>query len=378
VNLVRRSATLLSGALLSASAMACAPAVGAPGSPGTAVRHEAWVTSEAVDQIARVRFDGSTLEVVETRTVGSIPTEVDGPHGIAVSPDGRHLYVSLGHGLPNGTLVKLDATTGRVEGRATLGLFPATVALTPDGEYAFVSNFNLHGDHVRSTISMVHLPTMVEVARTPTCVMPHGSRVNAAGTRHYSVCMMDELLVEIDAWTGEVTRRFSVRRGGEGAVAEGATGHSPAAEAGCSPTWAEPSANGAFVYVTCNRAREVLEIATSDWAITRRLPTGENPYNLAATPDGRYLLVTLRSRTDAALEIVDLETGRQVGRAAASTSLAHGVVVTPDSRYAFVSVEGIGSEPGRVDVIELPAGRRVASTTVGQQATGIALVPPAR
>jgi hypothetical protein len=34
----------------------------------------------------------------------------------------------------------------------------------------------------------------------------------------------------------------------------------------------------------------------------------------------------------------------------------------------------VGAEPGRVDVIDLRAFRRVASVGVGQQATGIAVV----
>jgi DNA-binding beta-propeller fold protein YncE len=50
----------------------------------------------------------------------------------------------------------------------------------------------------------------------------------------------------------------------------------------------------------------------------------------------------------------------------------HGVVVSPDSRYAFVSVEGVGAEPGKVDVFDLRTFERVASAEVGQQASGIA------
>jgi DNA-binding beta-propeller fold protein YncE len=153
--------------------------------------------------------------------------------------------------------------------------------------------------------------------------------------------------------------------------------HDPAADV-CSPTWAEPSADGTRIFVTCNRAAEVLEIDATRWELVRRFSTGENPYNLGVTPDGRLLLVTLRNRTDPALEIYDLSTGRPSGRVPTTTTLAHGIAVSADSRYAFVSVEGVGSEPGKVDVIDLAAGRRVASVEVGQQATGIALVPPRR
>ena len=53
-------------------------------------------------------------------------------------------------------------------------------------------------------------------------------------------------------------------------------------------------------------------------------------------------------------------------------SVSHGVVVTPASRYAFVSVEGVGGEPGAVDAIDLRALQLAGSVDIGKQASGIA------
>ena len=53
--------------------------------------------------------------------------------------------------------------------------------------------------------------------------------------------------------------------------------------------------------------------------------------------------------------------------------VTHGVVATPDGRYAIVTVEGIGGDPGTVEVIDLESGTRVASAQIGKQAGGIAL-----
>ena len=356
------------------------------------VGYRVWVTSESADEVSLLHFDGDSLRIEQRVPVGSMPVEIDGPHGVAAAPDGAFIYVTTAHGTPAGSLWKVDARSREIVARTLLGPFPATVAVTPDGETAFVSNFNLHGDHVPSSISRVHLPTMTEISRTVTCVMPHGSRVNPQGTRHYSVCMMDEVLVEIDVATGDVTRRFSVTPGMErpvslsdierehrlGEDAEGSGDgadpllHTTMPTPGCSPTWAEPSADGSRVYVTCNRSDEVLEIDARSWSISRRFATGDAPYNLATTPDGRFLLVSLRSRTEPALEVHDLSNGQRVARIATTTTLAHGIAITSDSRYAFVSVEGVGSEPGRVDVFDLLAGRRVTSAPVASQATGIA------
>jgi hypothetical protein len=49
----------------------------------------------------------------------------------------------------------------------------------------------------------------------------------------------------------------------------------------------------------------------------------------------------------------------------------HGVAVSDDDRYAFVSIEGKGASPGTVDVIDLVALEKVASVDVAQQAGGI-------
>ena len=46
-------------------------------------------------------------------------------------------------------------------------------------------------------------------------------------------------------------------------------------------------------------------------------------------------------------------------------------MVSPDDRYAFVTVEGIGSEPGTVEVIDLAAGKVAGSVDVSPLAAGI-------
>ena len=319
-----------------------------------------------------------------TIPIGRYPTEVEGPHGISVSPDGRHLYLTTGHGVPNGMIWKYQLGPDTLVGREiSLGNFPATLDVTPDGLFAFVVNFNLHGDHVPSDVSVVYTPDLVEVARTETCTMPHGSRINPAGTRQYSACMMDDRLVELDTRTFRVARQFSVATGAEGPVedhghhAAGEMAGMGSGEAGpphrmnpsCSPTWAEPSVDGSKVYVACNKADHILEIDVAGWAVTRQFPAGRAPYNLEATADGRLLIATLKG--GAAVQFFDLATGRSLATTPSSTTVTHGVVASPDSRYAFVSVEGVGSEPGKVDIYDLRSFDRVASVEVGQQAGGI-------
>src|SRR5918993_1953749 len=154
--------------------------------------YHAYVASEAADVISVVRFGPRGLSIDRTVRTGLMPNDIDGPHGVAASPDGRTYFVSLAHGQPAGAVWQYAVSNDAVLGQVTLGLFPATMQVTPGGEFLYVVNFNLHGDRVPSSVSVVAVDGLLEVARIPTCLMPHGSRINPQGTRHYSACMMDE------------------------------------------------------------------------------------------------------------------------------------------------------------------------------------------
>ena len=78
-----------------------------------------------------------------------------------MSPDHRFYYVSLAHGQPFGSVWKYSTTGDAVVGRVTLGMFPATLHTTPDGEFLYAVNFNLHGDMVPSSVSVVATGEMV-------------------------------------------------------------------------------------------------------------------------------------------------------------------------------------------------------------------------
>ena len=68
----------------------------------------------------------------------------------------------------------------------------------------------------------------------------------------------------------------------------------------------------------------------------------------------------------------DPETGPGRARAGTTRTIQHGVAITPEGRYAFVTVEGVGIEPGTVEVYHVPTAERVGVVDVGKQAGGIA------
>jgi DNA-binding beta-propeller fold protein YncE len=343
-----------------------------------------YVVSESADKISVIRFGPKGARIDHQIDTGIMPSDIDGPHGLAFSPDKKFYFVSLGHGRPFGSAWKYKAGTDKVLKSLTLGPFPATMDVSPDGGFLYVVNFNLHGDMVPSSVSVVATEPMIEVARIQTCTMPHGSRFNPQGTKHYSACMMDDMLTEIDTSTLKVSRHMMLTKGQEHGM-DGAPGtemhHASHTDAGghgleppkagdisCSPTWAQPSVDGNFVYVACNKSSEIVEVDATSWKVTRRLPAGPGVYNLAVIHDGRLIATNKRGQS---VSVIDLKSGKELARLATRRKVVHGVVVTPDDHYAFVSVEGIGSEPGTVEVIDLKALKTVSTVDVPPQAAGI-------
>ena len=54
-----------------------------------------YVCAESEDEVALIKFDGKKAVVEKTIPVGVWPLEIEGPHGITVSPDGEHWYLSM-------------------------------------------------------------------------------------------------------------------------------------------------------------------------------------------------------------------------------------------------------------------------------------------
>ncbi len=349
-----------------------------------------FVVCESADTLTLLRFGPSGLHVEKQVKVGLMPMDINGPHGVAVSPDKKFVYVAVGHGRPYGSAWKFDATTLSPMQYTSLGLFPATSDISKDGSFLYVANANFHGDMEPSSISAVATDEMIEVKRIPTCTMPHGSRFNPQGTKHYSACMMDDLLVEIDTASFTVSRHFVLSKGKEVGITGAPLAHPPGIqneashgealqsqashpmashkELGCTPTWAQPSNDGSTIYVACNQTNEIVAVDVKTWKMLRRFPAGPGVYNLAITKKGNLVATNKRGQS---VSVFDPSTGKELARIPTLRKVVHGVAISPDDRYAFISVEGVGAEPGTVEVIDLETLKTVATVDVGEQAAGI-------
>ncbi|MCP3917590.1 MAG: hypothetical protein GY711_18755 [bacterium] len=124
-----------------------------------------------------------------------------------------------------------------------------------------------------------------------------------------------------------------------------------------------------LAYVALNGQAQVVEVDLEAWKIVRRFETDKGPDNVEVTRDGKRMVVSHKSA--AAIGVWDLEKGEELARIPSTRRVTHGVAISPDSRYAFVSNEGIGSESGTVDVVDLESNALVSTVGIGLQAGGL-------
>jgi YVTN family beta-propeller protein len=339
------------------------------------------VASESGDIVTHLVWDGTRLTVNKVVPVGIMPADIDGPHNVTVAPDGSAWYVSIAHGTPYGSLWKMSAGTDSLLGRAPVEMFPTTIALTPDGKLAFVANSDFHGDHPRvNVVTIVETATMTPLTNLPACDMPHGVKVNHGGDAVYVSCMNSDEILQIDRQSFRIVRRHKTGQGmgHEMAGAGGLPMHTTSTSGGghdCSPTFVSVSPDDRRLYVACNHGNTVQVLDAGTLELVKEIPVGTGAYNVEPSTDGRWVIVT--NKKAQSVSLIDAQTLAEVARIPTSKPLPHGVAYAPNGggRWAFISAESVGADPGAVDVIDLTTRTRVATIAVPRQPTGITILP---
>jgi YVTN family beta-propeller protein len=129
--------------------------------------------------------------------------------------------------------------------------------------------------------------------------------------------------------------------------------------------------DGKTAWVVYDKSRDLGVIDAETRKLVRRVKIGGNPYNLAFTPDGRYLLVLDWASDTSNDEVIfyDLKEQKIDGRVEVSTWPAH-AIFSRDGKLVYVS----GETAGDVTVIDV-AQRKVVGRVIhgGGDAMGLAL-----
>ena len=133
------------------------------------------------------------------------------------------------------------------------------------------------------------------------------------------------------------------------------------------------SPDGRFVYASLNRENGVAKIDVARRKLVGKAPVGVGPIQVYVSPDGRNLLVANQGTEESpsrTVSILDTTTFRVV-ETVETGSGAHGVVIDPSSRHAYVT-NIYGDD---VAVLDLAERKVVARIPVGSKPNGISFSP---
>lgn len=134
--------------------------------------------------------------------------------------------------------------------------------------------------------------------------------------------------------------------------------------------------DGRQAWVVYDKSHDLGVVDAESHRLVRRVKIGGNPYNLAFSPDGRYLYVLDWSSESSRDEVIawDLKHERIAWRVEVSTWPAH-AVASRDGRFLYVS----GETAGDLTAIDATTGTVVGRLVHGGgDAMGLALAPDGR
>ena len=350
-------------AVLGALVAGCSSDSSQPNGPGDTEPESdsrLYVTSGFTDEVLRMDpSDGSIVRRIPTERRRD---EVDEPHAVAISPDGRHWYATVAHGEP--TLWKYEMVSDRLVGRVTLPTAGAArIGITPDGARAFVPDYDRSQPGVASRVSVVDLSDLSVVATPVVCSGPHHAEVDPTGDLVAVACSLSDEIVLLDARTLEERGRFAA---GPDAGPPGQPALKP-----LNLAW---SPDGDVIWVGLHLAGTVRAFRTSG-EIVGTVAVGAGPAQIALTPDGATLVTA--NRGDASLSLVDTDSLIETARIPLGAEHPHGIALDELGLRAFVSCEGTPQTTGRAVAVDLEAGSILWSVEAGAYTLGAAYAPAA-
>jgi YVTN family beta-propeller protein len=281
--------------------------------------------------------DGSVavLDTVTSQVLDTVP--VSAPDGLAITPDGKKLYVSSGD---TGTVRVIATDDDSVVASIEVGAKPAGLALTPDGR-RLVASVGGAGQAVIIDTSSDAVLKRVSVAQA-----------------HASCISDDGRLAYVGSQAAGAPAVVVVDIAGEAPPASLRVDRSPRMLA-CAP---------GKIYFTAVGLDAVEVIDPSTGALATPIPSGGSPHDVRATPDGKLELVV--SQTAGDLELIDPATSTVVARVPTG-KLPHWITVSRDGALAYVTNEGDND----IAVVDLAARRVTSKIPIGAAPRKMAIQP---
>jgi PQQ-dependent catabolism-associated beta-propeller protein len=277
-----------------------------------------------------------TVQVIDTGTDRVVASARTGnrPRGLALSPDGRRLYIAMswwrdGKRARSGreSIVALDARTLKSVRDYVAGTDPECVAVAPNGQRLYLSNEDAATASTVDVASGKHLVTLV-VGTEPEGVTasPDGRWVYVTGETSNTISVIDAKNMRIAAnffvdprpratiFTRDGKRAWATAEIGGSVLLIDAEKHRVLKRVRLRPN-DKPvglvlSPDERRLYVATGRGNGVAVLDTASLRVLAHIPTGERVWGIAITPDGRKVYAA--NSLSNTISVIDTATHRVV------------------------------------------------------------------
>jgi YVTN family beta-propeller protein len=268
-------------------------------------------------------FKDNTVSVIDTdagKVVATVPVAA-GPHGMAITQDGRTVYVS---GDGSSSLDVIDTATDKVVKTIDVGKAPNGIALTPDNKLLLVTVYGENRLALIDTAKQVVVTTIAVPKPHTVAISPDGklAYVTVQEPGHFGLALIDlasRSLVRIaplektprDGEFDYTGKAFYFTQAGVSSVQvlDPASGKIIAQiPTGISPHFVGRPRGSAFGIIVVQGPGELLLFDPVTDQPARKVAVGKQPHWATASGDGKTAYVTNEGSND--VTVVDLASGR--------------------------------------------------------------------
>lgn len=298
-------------------------------------------------------FDAATRQEIVTLPSGPAP------HEVSVSPSGEWAIVTNygDRGGPGQSLSLINVREAKVQETFDLGVYqrPHGVFFLPGDSVVAVTS------EVMQTLVFVDIRTGEIVDTLST--LQRGSHMLASdrsGAHMFTTNVVDGTITEFDGLTRQRGRLLPVAAFVEGIAI---------------------SPGGERAWVGSNAKKAVYVVDVESGAIETTFEDFGFPYRMAVTPNGKYALLCDPGRSE--IRVIDARSlehlktirisaeGAQPSAEFSGSAAPEGLVITPDSRYAYVSLQALN----QVAAIDLESFEIIGRFDTGVWPDGIGYSP---
>ena len=257
---------------------------------------------------------GADISVIDIATNTKIALVDVGlhPFDVAITPNGDFAYVANYHGgefssSDPDTVSVIDTSTNTVVATVGVGIEsnPSAIAITPDGAFAYVTR------DAFDDIAVIDTASNTVTATIPVSSIPNFDGIEITPDGAFAYVATGDTISVIDTASNTVAEVLDI---------------------GSPPGVIAITPDGAFAYVATGSTISVLDTATNTVAAT--VPVGTRSRAIAISPDGGFAYAAIGFEPDTRAGVIDTATNTVVATVPIESG-ARDIAITPDGAFAY-------------------------------------------